>query len=580
MKKEETYRPERATIKEYIGIFKGIRIPWLMYLMMIVCTVAMTLVSINMAYFTGDAVDAQGNVPTAQLVSYAVGYFALGGISALSTIFSGVANERVNLGLRQKLWRKIIYTKQNCYDKDGGETLVSRVTTDCDYASSLFTVLVDMLTMLLSVGMYLSQMYQLNRVLANSMLILIPLSILIGIVYSRMKYFIAQKMQAMLANSTSYLIERTRNLALVKTANAQQTEVEIGEEKFQQQYEMQIKNSMMYTLYGALQRVYSIISIAIPFAVGAALVASGKITAGEVIVFYQIAGTVGTSYTNIIDFVGTVRQSHGALVRVINAMKLPDEQDATGKSMDEPDADLTFEKVSFAYDAEPVLKEIVCTVPKHQVTAIIGANGSGKSTLFKLMERLYDPDTGVMRFGETDAREYDVHSWRKAFAVVAQDSPLMEGTIRENICYGCDRTVTEEEMIQVAKLTNVYDFVSKLPDGFDTRVVSGGQNFSGGQRQCIAIARAMMCNPDYLLLDEATSNLDVKGERQVMEALDQLMQGRTTVIIAHSLETIRKANHVIILQNGSVENSGSPKMILEQSDSYLNKVMNRRGHLA
>jgi ATP-binding cassette subfamily B protein AbcA/BmrA len=580
MKKKASYRPEKVTLPEYIGIFKGIKIPWLFYIMIFVCSIAMTLVSINLAYFTGDAVDAQGDLPTEQLVSYALGYLALAVLVAGNYIFGGVANERINLGLRRKLWRKIIYTKQSCYDKDGGEMLVSRVTTDCDYASKLFSAIVDFITLLVSLIMYISQMYALSAVLSNYMLLLIPISVVIGWGYTKLKFLIAQKLQAMLANSTGYLIERTKELTLIKTSNAQQAEIEAGREKFQYQYEMQVKSALMNAFYTALQTAYNIISIAIPFAVGASLVAAGKLSAGDVIVFYSISTVVGTNCTNIIDYVGSVRQANGALARVINTLRLPDEQNAEGKEMDVPDADLTFEQVTFGYTEQSVLKQVSCTIPKHKVTAIIGSNGSGKSTMFKLMQRLYEPTEGQLQFGGEDAKNYRLSAWRKTFAVVAQDSPLMEGTIRENICYGCERNVSEEELVKVAKLARIYDFVAALPEGFETQVRSGGQNFSGGQRQCIAIARAMMCGCDYLLLDEATSNLDAKGERAVMEALDELMKGRTTVIIAHSLEAIRKADHIIVLRDGRVEASGSPKQVLENSNSYLNKVMQRRAQSA
>lgn len=244
---------------------------------------------------------------------------------------------------------------QSCYDQDNGETLVSRVTTDCDYASKLFTMLVSFLSMIVSFAMYIVQMYATSVTLANYMLLLIPLSAVIGWGYAKLKLLIAQKLQAMLSRSTTYLIERTRELPLVKTS------------------------------------------------------------------------------------------------------------------------------------------------------------------------------------------------------------------------------CTQEELVRVAKLARVYDFVSRLPDGFDTTAVSGGTNFSGGQRQCIAIARAMMVSPDYLLLDEATSNLDAKNGRCVLEALDELMHGRTTLIIAHSLSAIRKADHVIILRDGQVETSGAPGEVLEQTGNYLAHMMNRAG---
>lgn len=576
MKNSVSYQSEKASFKDYIGIFKGIRMPWLFILLVFAMSVVMALAAMSISVFTGDMVDAQGNVPTAQLVSFAVSYSIMGVCIAGSSIFEGIASERINLGLRKKLWRKVIYTKQSCYDADGGETLVSRVTTDCDFASQLVTSIVSFLSGSLSSAMMIGTMYALNGTIANYMMLLIPFSILVGWGYARLRFLIAQKTQAMLSQSTTYLAERTSNLPLVKTSNAQELEVRQGREKFQEQYKMQIKTGLMSAFYTALQTVYNIISILIPFTVGAGLVSAGVMSAGEVVAFYAISGSVGTFFTNVINMVGTIRQANGALARVINAMKLPDEQVDQGRTLDEPDADITFADVEFSYGEKPVLRRVSCQIPKHKVTAVIGSNGSGKSTMFKLIERLYDPQKGTVRFGSTDAGEYSLIAWRKAFGVVAQGSPLMEGTIRENICYGCERPVSQEELEKIARQSRVYDFVSRLPDGFDTMVTSGGQNFSGGQRQCIAIARAMMCAPDYLLLDEATSNLDARSERAVMEALDELMRDRTTVIIAHSLSAIRKADHVIVLRDGEVEASGSPKQIMEASGNYLAKVMDRK----
>lgn len=577
MKKKSTnYRPEKASFREYLGVFRGIKLPWLFIILIFVATICSTFASMNISMFTGDMVDASGNVPVAQLVSFTLSYLLVALCTAGSTIFQGIASERMNLSLRKKLWRKIIYNKQSCYDSDGGEALVSRVTTDCDYASRILTTIVGFVSLAISLVMYVRQMYLLNVTLANYTLLLIPFSVLIGWGYARLRFLIAQKTQAMLANTTTYLVERTANLALIKTANTQEMETRRGQANFQEQYVMQIKTGLMNALYSALQTLYNIVSIIIPFSVGAVLVANGVLTAGIVISFYSISTTVGTSFTNIINYVGEIRQANGALARVINTMKLPDEQGQTGKDLDRPDEDIELVDVTFGYGEEPVLQHVTCQIPKHKVTAVIGANGSGKSTLFKVVERLYDPQEGQMKFGGTDAREYDVHAWRRIISTVAQGSPLMEGTIRENICYGCQREVSQEELLKVAKLTRVYDFVKDLPDGFDTQVAPGGHNLSGGQRQCIAIARAMMSSPDYLLLDEATSNLDAKSERMVMDALNELMKGRTTIIIAHSLSTIRSADHVIVLRDGQVEATGAPRKILEETDNYLSKVMNRK----
>ncbi len=577
MKKGENgYRPEKVSFGEYLKVFKGIRLPWLFIILIFVATMGTTIASLSVTFFTGDMVDAQGNVPTAQLVSFVLGYMAMAACAAGNTIFTGIASERINLGLRKKLWRKIIYTKQSCYDIDGGETLVSRVTADCDYASKLLTTIIAFLSLAVSLATYVSQMYALNVTIANYTMLLIPFSVLIGWGYTKLRFLVAQKTQAMLARTTAYLAERTQNLNLVKTSNAQATEITLGAANFQEQYIMQIKAGLMNAFYTSLQTLYNIVSIVIPFVVGAGLVASGVVTVGDVITVYGIAGSVGVAFTNVINDVGIIREANGALARVIRTTQLPDEQNVAGRELDEPDADITFENVQFAYRDKQVLKNVSFQIPKHKVTALIGVNGAGKSTVFKLLDRLYEPKAGTIRFGGTPSEEYDLHAWRKAFGMVAQDSPVLEGTVRENMCYGCDRDVTDEELIKVAKLSRVYDFVSRLPDQFETLVASGGQNFSGGQRQCIAIARAMINSPDYLLLDEATSSLDAKSERMVMEALQALTKSRTTIVIAHSLATIRQADHVIVLRDGEVEASGAPQQILDMSGNYLAKVMNRK----
>lgn len=572
-----TYYSEKATLWGYLQALKGVKMPWIFLFLIFAASMASTYAGLNISFFTGDMVDAQGNVPTARLINYTLSYGAMGLAAAGIVVFSALASERINLGLRTKLWRKIMYTRQSCYDRDGGESLVSRVTADCDFASKLVTTIATTLSLCISLAIYVTRMYKLNVTIANAMMILIPISVAVGWGYARLRFLIAQKSQTMLSRTTTYLVERTRSIPLIKTSNAQAEEVENGQAHFREQYDMQIKTGLMDVLYSILQTAFRILGIFVPFALGAKLVSQGVISVGVVIVFYTLAGTVGTTATNFINNAGTIRQANGALTRVITTLRLPDEYQATGRMMDEPDQDITFREVTFSYNEnKSVLTGVSCIIPKNKVTAIVGANGSGKSTIFKLLDRLYEPQEGVLMFGDTDARQYDLHVWRKTFCFVAQGSPLMEGTVRENICYGCERQVSQDELIKVAKQAKVYDFVSNLPDGFDTHVAPGGTNFSGGQRQCIAIARAMMNNPDYLLLDEATSNLDAHSERMVMEALSELMRGRTTVIIAHSLAAIRNADHVIILRSGKVESSGTPAEVLQAADSYLKTVMNRR----
>lgn len=566
---------EKSSIRDNIWSLKGIRMPILPLVLIFALAMLSAYASMNISMFTGNMVDANGDVPTGQLVTFSITYLLVGLAAAGTVIASAFASEKINLGLRIKLWRKIMYTKQSCYEKDSGESLVSRVTSDCDFASKLITIFVQILATGVTLGLYIDKMFKLNKTLAISMLWLVPVSVLFGWIYAKLHFIIAQKTQAMLSGTTTYLVEHTKSINLIKISGTQAEETAKGLEHFDKQYTMQIKTGLMTMAYNAMQRLFEILSLLIPFLIGAQLVNDNIIRVGVVIAFYSIARNVGTVATTIINNVGTIRQANGALARVIRILRLPDESKASGLSMDVPDQDITIEEVSFSYGDKPVLKNISCTIPKHKITALIGSNGSGKSTLFKLIDRLMDPDEGRITFGGRSATEYDLFEWRKAFCLVAQDSPLIQGTIRENICYGCERSISSEELEKVAKQARVYDFISQLPEGFDTQVALGGANFSGGQRQCLAIARAIMNNPDYLLLDEATCSLDAHKERAVMEALHELMKGRTTIIIAHSLAAIREADHVIVLHDGTVEMAGTPAEILQTTDNYLSKVANR-----
>ena len=222
-----------------------------------------------------------------------------------------------------------------------------------------------------------------------------------------------------------------------------------------------------------------------------------------------------------------------------------------------------------------MLSDISCRLPRGKVTAIVGTNGAGKSTLMKLLERMYKPDSGRILFGDRDVEDYSLESWRRALAIVAQDTPLMSGTVRENLTYGLDREVSDEELYEAAKLANAYDFITETPGGLDAEVGPGGTNFSGGQRQCLAIARAIVRAPRYLLLDEATSNLDAKCEDEVSTALDRLMEGRTTVMIAHSFRATLAADQVIVMDNGHIVGMGTPEELLRTNAYY--QTFARRG---
>lgn len=579
MKKQKNVaaKAEKVSLRECLKIYDGIRMPWTQMILGLVLALLGSYAVLQVSDFSGNAVDASGVIPMDKMVVYILTSIAVVLCNTGRYMFAGIAGEKINYALRQKLWHKILVTKQSHYDMDGGESLVSRVTTDCDYASKFYSTVVNIVSLVISTAMYLVALYQINVQMANYVLLFIPVSILLGAGYTVLRFLVAYKVQSKLAASTAYLAERTKDLALIKTNNAQKKEIAEGRKFFKEQYDAQLRFGMVTAVYNVIDSLMQMLSIAIPFLVGAYFVNAGILTIGAIVTFNGLFGNVKGVFNSLITYAGDFKEANGALARITRFFNAEEESLDEGLEIAaDAQEDVVFENVTFGYTEQNVVKEFNCKIPKNKVTAIVGTNGSGKSTLFKLMTRLYEPGSGVIRFGETDCGTYSLHSWRRKVCLIAQGSPMMAGTIRENICYGRQDPVSEEELLKVAKLSHVYDFVKDLPDGFDTVVAAGGGNFSGGQKQCIAIARAMMSKADYLLLDEATSNLDVKREKDVMDAMNALMEGRTTVIIAHSLATIRNADHVIVIHNGELEMEGSPAKILEHTDNYLAKMMGRK----
>lgn len=573
---KEQFKADKISIRQFLGIYKGVTIPWLFLLGMVVMRILSAKLGVYTVSFTGDMVDASGNVPVRDLVLYAISSIIMTILTYSSSLFSDFSTQRINCGVRGKLWKKMLCIKQSSYDEHGAEEMVSRLTNDCENASRLFTEIVGIFSALQMSVIYFREMYTINITISLWVLLLIPLELLITWAMSVLRSRYTQRNQTMLAGATQYLIERTRNLLLIKACCAENEEEEVGISYFKQQY-----NAQMYAglIELGIQVVLSLLDLAatlIPFAVGAVLVANGEISVGDVIMIYSYSSLVGSYFGTAGTQFSYIAMAAGGLSKVNQILEAPQENIQAGEAMDIPDQDLYFKNVTFAYKEKEVLKNITCEIPKNKVTAIIGKNGSGKSTLFKLAERLYEPKSGILCFGENDASEYSLQDWRRSFGIVSQNCLLMEGTIRENLLYGCQREVTDEEIENIAKQTHVYDFVKDLPDGMNTKVEHGGKNLSGGQKQCIAIARVIMRNPNYLLLDEATSNLDAKSEQIVTDALRETMRGRTTVMIAHSISDIRNVDHVIVLKDGQVEMSGSPQEILQTTDNYLQKVMGRR----
>lgn len=555
-------------IKRYQNIFRGVRIPWVMLAVLLILNIIESHVFLEQTTLTADIIDtSQKAINANQLVRFIVVLLVNSALSISINYINGWTDQKLSYGVRNKLWNKLMHLPTRYYDQESGDTLVSRVTTDSDHSATYFNIAIKFVSTVYASAVAVRQMYRYSPQLTFYMLIAMPILLTISALVGKLSFTANKNAQVAFADALGYLVERTRNLRLIKAARMEHAEQQAGKKRFDRQFQVSLLSTTVNSLTAALIPIFSGVGIVVSFVMGGRLVQEGVITVGKLVGFYTLSGLLSAHMLTFLQLYASLKEANGRLDKVAELLETPDEKQE-GIEFDVADADLVAENVSFSYSDAPTLNGVNFRIPKGQITAIVGPNGAGKSTMFKLLERMYDPDIGTLRFGNDDIRKYDLASWRGSFAIVSQDKPLLSGTVRENILYGVRRKVEEEELIHVAKLANIYDFVMATPGGFDAPVGMGGSNFSGGQRQCIAIARAMMRNPDYLLLDEATSNLDAKSEQLVSQALANLMKGRTTVMIAHNYSATRDATHIVVMKDGKVEAEGSPEEMLASNEYY------------
>jgi ATP-binding cassette subfamily B protein AbcA/BmrA len=303
------------------------------------------------------------------------------------------------------------------------------------------------------------------------------------------------------------------------------------------------------------------------------LIEKGKLESTGINVGNTYLNNVQKYLAEILTQYQTIKGVQGSMTKVAEIAEREAEKTQEGAPMPENIEDIRVENVKFGYTQEKeVLHGISFTIPAGKKTAIVGNNGCGKSTLFKLLMQFYAPTEGNIYYGEKRIADMRLDEWRTSFGYVLQNSPLISGTIRDNIAYGCDREVSNAEIVAAARHANAYDFIMEFPEGFDKEVGEGGMLLSGGQRQRIAIARAMIVNPKVLLMDEATASLDYQSDRLIWEAAEKLMQGRTTILIAHDMNAVMSADNVVVMNSGNIEAVGTHTALMKESPTYREYV--------
>lgn len=476
--------------------------------------------------------------------------------------------------LRTSVFRHLQSLPIPFFDRRQHGELMSRVTNDIETVSStLNTSIIQVFSSVLTIiGTFVVMLY-LSPLLTFLTMLIIPVMFLAmrWITKRTGKLF---KLQQQAVGSLNGMIEETISGQKIVKAFSQEDEVMA---EFRERAGELRQNGFWALVYsGYIPKVMNFLnsmSFTVIAAVGGFLAIKGHVSVGTIVIFTEYSRQFTRPISDLANQFNTVLSAIAGAERVFAIMdEKPDED--VGKEAQTLHGNVKFDAVSFRYTKEattPTLDNISFSVNSGQMIALIGATGAGKTTIMQLIARFYDVEEGRVLFDGVDVREYTRESLRSQMAFVLQDPFLFEDTVANNIRYGrLDATL--DEVIDAAKKANAHDFIMKLPNGYDTYLSANGDDLSQGQRQLLSIARAFVANPVILLLDEATSSVDTVTELHIQEALEKLMEGRTSFVIAHRLNTIRKADCIFVMQQGRLIEQGSRNELIEQDGVYASMV--------
>jgi len=548
---------------------------WKFLVLLVVLSIASSEISVLGPYVMMDLIDkgiTSRNYN--QLLFYSVVFLGLTIVGSLVDFIlmysmrylsNGVAKD-----LRFDLFKSIQSKSFSFFDRTRVGQLIARVTSDVDVISrfisfSFRSILSTALVFIFAVATMIS----LNLELSVIVFLSFPFILLVTLIFNKKISPLFWDIRNKVGQLTATLQESLSGYKVVKSMATEDQEIKKFDEVNISLLNSNMQAAKVRSIYPPLSGLIVSILYALILWYGANLIISNKATLGEIVAF--------STYMNM--FIGPIRmigflyedlkRTTVSMNRIIEIMEsqvvIPEKPDAI--ELNDVKGMIEFKNVSFSYKDEPTLKDVSFTINPGEKVAIVGPTGSGKTTVMNLLMRFYDVSSGAILIDGHDIRDIKLSSLRKHIAIVPQETFLFPATVRENIAFG-KKDASMEEIIEAAKAAQIHDTIEKFPNGYETMVGERGITLSGGQRQRIAIARALLVNPKIVLLDDSTSSVDIKTESAIQKALDKLLEGRTAVIITNRLSTVKKADKIILLNNGRVEAIGKHEELWERSELY------------
>lgn len=490
--------------------------------------------------------------------------------SGLSYYFMTYIGESIVASIRKRLWKHVLHSPIPYFDQQESGDTMSRITQDTNTIKTLITQhLITFISGLITIIGSIVILLIIDWKMTLIMLIAVPISITIIMPLGQKMYKVSKLTQDEVAGFSANLGRVLSDIRLVKAFHAEKTEQAKGDERIDHLFKYGLKEARILAVISPLMSFTMMVVLVLLIGYGGVRVASGALSAGSLVAIIIYVFQIVVPFSQMAGFFTAFQKAMGGAERIQLILSLDKETSEDNVVVQNPSQDIHFKDVSFSYkQGDSILQQLTLSILTGKTTAFVGPSGSGKTTLFALLERFYVPNTGEILLGDTNIKQFNLKSWRSQFSYVSQESPLMSGTIRDNIMYGMERNVSEKEIEAAAELANAIEFISRLPQGFDTEVGERGIKLSGGQRQRVAIARALIRDPKILLLDEATSNLDSASELLVQKALQHLMKGRTTLVIAHRLSTVVDADQIVVLDGGNITGIGTHQQLVKHHELY------------